>query len=283
MNTTKGRIVWLSLFVLLVLTHIADAKIKVFSLVEKTQGANLVLYGNVKELHNDHIVLTVKKALKGSIPKSEVEVPWNKQISMERMVVLYTLGEELLLFTSTTTSNGRYEPVYDWQGVLKLHKGDIGKYEEAISSIEKYDAATSTEEITGRLISMLQSNNQLVQNAALSDFMYSHCLKMLKAGIGEKELGPDVIKLTKHSDTNIAIKATYALTNIGGKGSIPTLIELVGSDNDVISEMASRALVNKTMVEKEVKRGSSIEERKKIQAEWKEWWGKNKDKAKVRR
>lgn len=281
MNTNKGRIIWLSLFVLLAFSHIADAKIAVSSLVEKTQGAELILYGNVKELHNDYIVLTVKKALKGSVPKSEIEVSWNKQSSMERMIVLYTLGEEVLLFTRTST--GRYEPVYDWQGVVKPHKDDMSKYEEAISAIEKYDAATSTEEITGLLISMLRSNNPLVQNAALSDFMYSRCLKMLKAGIGEKELGPDVIKLTKHSDTNIAIKATYALKNIGGKGSIPVFIELVGSDNDVISEMASRALVNKTMVEKEVKRGSSIGERKKLQAEWQEWWGKNKDKAKIRR
>lgn len=259
-----------------------EAKIKIFSLVEKVQQSKIILIGEVKALHGDYVSMSVKDVVKGGLPSKEIEVVWDNVPKLETIVPKYAVGEQYLLFTSS--SDARYMPFMGGQGVTKLEGGDDKQYKAAIEAITKYDVSISTEEIKRLLVSMLTGNNPLLQDAALNDFIYlDNDFKRRKAGIGEKELGHAVIDLTKHSDKRIALNATYALNRVGGEESVPRLIELVGDADESISQVAARTLSNKTGLEKTIKRGQPIAERRKIQAEWQEWWGKNKDKVKIRR
>jgi len=260
---------------------LVEAKSGNSTLAEKVQLSNIILIGDVKELHDDYVTVTVKKVLKGVVPLREIEVSWDKTVNNETMVVQYNVGAQFLIFTST--SDARYHTFMGERGVVKLEKGEIEQYETAINGIEKYNVSKSTEEIKGLLITMLRSNNPLLQDAVLWDYIYiDRGFKRRNFGIGEKELSPDVIRLTKNSDKRIAVGATQALDSIGGIESIPTLIELVGDDDESVARIAARALSTKTRFKKTIERGSPIVERKKVQAEWQEWWGKNKDKVKIR-
>lgn len=255
---------------------------KNYSLPENITGARIVLIGNVTRVDKDYVVMSVKKVIKGEVPQKEIEVAWDSKLVMEKIVPQYAIGDQYLLFANK--SDVRYEPFGGGQGAKKLVGGEAEQYEAAIDTISKYEIAKSSEEIKGLLISMLKGNNPLLQKTALIDFIYfDRELKTRKAGIGEKVLGQDVVRLTKSSDRNIAGPATQVLGQIGGKDYIPALIELAGSEDEEVAITAAQALSHKTGFKKTVKRGVPVGERKKVQAEWQEWWGKNKDKAKIRR
>lgn len=259
-----------------------EAKVIIFSLAEKAQGSDIVLIGNIKELRDDYVAVTIEKILKGTEPLKEIELAWDKQRHGETIEAQYFAGEHLLLFANK--KSGKYVPFMGGQGAVVLGEDTEKQYEAAIDPILKYEASKSTEEITGLLISMLRSDNPILQDVALSDFIYlDKGEKRRDFGIGEREIGKDVVKLTKNSNKRVAIRATQALDGIGGKDSIPTLIELVGDEDESIAQVAARALSSKTRFKKTIERGSTIGERKKIQAEWQEWWSKNKDKVKLRR
>lgn len=258
-----------------------DAKIKIFSLVEKIKQSDIILIGNVKEVHEGYVRMDVKEMLKGTVPLKEIDVAWDSVPRMEKIVAPYSVGAQFLLFTSTTEA--RYETFMGGQGAIKLEKNESEQYKGAVDLISKYEVAKSTEEIKSRLIAMLRSNNPLLQQAALLDFIYLDAGKIRNVGIGEKELAQDIIRLTKDSDKRVVSNAIYALKRVGGKESIPRLIELVGDDDESIAQVAARSLSNKTGFQKTIERGRSHAERKKIQAEWQDWWGKNKDKVKIRR
>lgn len=252
------------------------------SLADKIQQSDNIIIGDVKDLHDDYVVVTVEKVLKGTVPLKEIEVAWDKTRNIETMPVQYNVGDQYLLFVST--SDTRYQTFMGTRGAVKLDKGDIEKYEAAVNVIARYDVSKSTEEIKSILLTMLRSNNPLLLDAALWDFIYvDRGFKRRNGGIGEKDLGHDVILLTKNSDKRIAAGATQALDGIGGLDSIPTLIELVGDDDESVARIAARALSAKTGLKKTIERGRSLGDRKKTQAEWREWWGKNKDKVKIRR
>lgn len=254
---------------------------KIYSLADNVAKAEIILVGDVLKVEKDYVVMGVKKVIKGTAPRKEIEVAWDSKLVMEKIVPQYAVGEEYLLFTEK--SEGRYEPFAGGQGAKRLKQGDREQYEVAIDILSKYHVAKSSEEVKNSLTSMLRSRNPLLQNAALVDFIYfDRDLKLRKSGIGGNELGSDVIALCKSSDRNIVGASVQVLGLIGGKSAIATLIDLSGSDDEEISLLATQALAKKTGVRKTMRRGLAVGERKKMQAEWKTWWEQNEDKVKIR-
>lgn len=255
-----------------------NAKKSYFSLAEKTQQADNIFLGELVELRDDYLVAVVRKTLKGSMPGGKVKVVWD--FALGKLAMRPAAGGQFLFFTNVV--EGSHRLFMREQGAMKVKEGELGQFEEAIPVIAQYDEGKSTQAVAGLLITMLRSKNTFLHEAALNDFMYSGRYKLRKAGIGEKDLGEAVIGLTRSPDKFIALRAAETLERIGGRASVPALIELVGSDNEAVSQVAARAFSNKTGLENTLVKGSPLAERKKIQAEWQAWWEHNKNKVDFR-
>lgn len=249
------------------------AEVKVFTLVEKTRAADLILIGGVAELRTASIVLNVSKVLKGISISPQIEVVWDRKGTVELLPAQHEVGDEILLFANP--KGNLYEPFAGSQGTLKLQPGWADQYQAVIQKILDFDASQAADAKKTVLIDMLKMKNQLAQLSAL-EIIY---LEFHTNTFPTAPLIQPTLELAQGLDTQVAVNAIQVLSRIGDKSVIPVLIQLLGSPNSHVAETVSRVLKGMTRAEIEFDSRQSPEVRAKAIQKWQEWWEQNKDKV----
>jgi hypothetical protein len=273
-RSTMGNIL-----IVLCLSSLTMAKMRFFSLAEKTRESDYVLIGDIAELGNSFVIVVPKKAIKGALSERQIKLAWDRKEGIEMPVARHQVGDEVLIFANK--KGPLYAPFGGPQGTLKLEKTWAEQYEGVVKAIIDFDVAKSTAQQLSILASMLNSRNRLMHDAALLEVISLYPTRQ-RSDYVKKNLVPAIVILARGSDKSIANRATQALASIGGKEVVPLLIELVGSDHESVGEIASRTLSQKTGVTKMATRRQTLTERKELMREWQNWWQKNKVKARLR-
>lgn len=252
---------------------IVNAKVKFFTVVEKTRSAALILIGGVTELRDDSILVKVDKVLKGTPRGPQIEVLWNRTGTMESPPAIHQVGDEILLFANP--KGNLYEPFAGSQGTLKLQPGLADQYHTAIQKIFDFDIFQSPGDKERVLIEMIDVENKLAQLSALEIIYLEFHTKVFSTA----PLIQPVLKLARSFDTQVAVNAIQVLSRIGDKSVVPGLIQLLGSPDVHVAETTFRVLKGMTRAEIEFDSQQPPEVRAKAIQKWQEWWEQNRDKV----
>ena len=250
-----------------------SAKIKTFTLIEKTRSASLIFIGNVTKSNVNSVLVAVDTVLKGVPDSLKVEVLCDSKEIFYQPPVSYQVGDKILLFAMP--KEHMYEPFAGQQGILKLQLGWGDKYQSAIQKILDFDAALSPEEKKTILIDMLTMENLLSQYSALEIIYLEYHTNTFPTA----PLIQPVSKFVQQPVNNVTIFSIQVLGRIGDKTVIPVLIELLASQDNNVAKMAFRVL--KRMTRAEIEFDSQLTHKVKVKAiqKWRDWWEVNKDKV----
>jgi hypothetical protein len=263
---------WMLVMAALSSASIAGARPRHPALGEKVHEAAIIATGDVAYV-GDTVGVKVTEVLKGpssSVP--ELDLAWAKFSSVESRLPELKIGDHVLVFANSI--DGKYEPVGGTDGVVK---SDENK-KQAVRWLLNYEDAKDAASRQQALGKMLDSNSDAAQDAALKlIYLEGHHQKF-----DPKAFSTQVLALTKSKNIKIAVAATQTLGRVGDKPEIPALIELLGSPDKNVAETAHQALVTRTGGKIPFDSNASSDERGKAAQQWKDWWEKNQEKAKLR-
>ncbi len=246
------------------------AKVKYYSLVEKTRSADAIFIGQVTALRANSVAVRVQTLVKGSLP-AEIELGWERTGSTELPPAVHAVGAQILAFTSGTASPSA--PFAGPQGTLTLQPGWANQYQIAIGQILEFDAASLPDLKSAVLERMMTGTNQLSQASAL-EIIY---LEYHTNAFTVAPLVAGALRLAQQPEPGIAIPALQVLSRIGEKEQIPALIQLMGGRDASIALVAFRVTKGLTGADLPVETAQSREIRAAAAKRWAEWWDANKD------
>ena len=251
---------------------VRSSRAKIYTLVEKTLGADLILIGRVADVRAETIIVTVDVAISGT-PGAQVELALPAATSFELPPPpVYEAGEQILLFANS--AGDLYEPFAGSQGLVKIQSGEEGVYQLSIQTLLSFDESSSPEERTAALTTLLSIENS-VGNVAGLEIIYreSHTNTFLT-----EPLIQPTVALTQHSDSLVAVRAVQVLERIGDKSAVPALIQALGSADSNVAETALQVLsrITRADIKVEFDAQQPPEARAGAVQQWEDWWEKNK-------
>jgi len=263
---------WLLLVVILFYSDIISAKVKFYTVVEKTRGASLIFIADVVEVKSDHLILHTTIPLKGSVPKTPINLFWGGQNHSELPENIVNAKDTILVFANPN-GNGVYQPFSGVQGALKLEPGWSSVYEDAITKIIRFDSASSPESKSSILKTMLSGSNQISENSAL-EIAY---LEYYTGKFRVADLIQPVMLLTQSPDKSISLFAIQLLGKIGDKTTVPLLINMLGSQDEDIASKAYQVLNLMLDMKLPIDIKQSYASRKTSSMHLLKWWNENKE------
>lgn len=251
----------------------AAARPRIYTLVEKTRGAQLIALARVTELRASSIVFKLEQQLKGAVSAAVLEVPWDYVGNLEQRPPKLEVGEQVLLFA--VKDGDSYQPFGGPQGAVKLGPGDAERYQSLVRDILNFDAADSPvqrEQILSKLLTGAESAGRL---AAL-EIIYN---EFQTNKFPTAPLVQPLLRLAKGGDPAASVRAVQALGRIGGKSVIPDLIGFLKSPDENVAEAAGSALESMTGVEIDFDSAQSPQARAKAIEKWEAWWRENRRRA----
>ena len=251
----------------------AAARPRMYTLVEKTRGAQLIAFARVVELRPSSIVFKLEQQLKGAVSAAALEVPWDYVGNLEQRPPKLEVGEQVLLFV--VKEGDSYKTFGGPQGASKLGPGDAQRYQSLIGDLLDFDAADSPI-LRGQILTKLLEGVEPSGRLTALEIIYNEFQtnKFLTA-----PLVKPVLRLAEGNEPAVAVRAVQALSRIGGKSVIPNLIGLLRSPDEDVAGAASSALESMTGVEIEFDTAQSSQERGKAIEKWESWWRENRHRA----
>lgn len=247
---------------------------KFYTVVELTRNAKLIVVGSVARLLPKSIVVKVDNQIKGATNKPEVEVLWDYAGNIEQRPPALAVGERVLLFL--VPGESVYEPVGASQGLFKIGEPDIERYRFVIQKIIDFDAAPDSPVLRRNFLrDLLMSPESTAQLAAL-EIIY---LEFQNQTFPTASLIKPVLALARNNNAAVAVNAIQVLSRIGDKTVIPELIRLLRSPDRDVADTAGDALKTMTGEEIEFADLKTSQERTKAITRWQEWWRRSKGKV----
>ncbi len=251
----------------------AAARPRIYTLVEKTRGAELIALVRVSELRPSSIVFKPEQQLKGAVSAAAVEVPWDYVGNLEMRPPKLEAGEQVMLFA--VKEGDSYKSYGGPQGVMKLGPADAERYRSLVGEILNFDAADSPV-ARERLLSGLLTGAEQTGRLVALEIVYN---EFQTNKFPTAPLVRPVLALAKGGDSVVAVRAVQALSRIGGKSVIADLIGLLRSPDENVAGAASAALESMTGVEIEFDPALPPQARAKAAGKWEAWWRENRHRA----
>lgn len=247
----------------------AAARPKIYTLVEKTRGAQLIAFARVAELRPSSIVFKLEQQIKGAVSAASLEASWDYVGNLEQRPPKLEAGEQVLLFA--VRDGDSYKTFGGSQGVVKLDPGDAQRYQSLIRDVLDFDAADSPilrEQILSRLLEGAEPAGRLTALEIIYNEFQTNTFPTAP-------LVKPVLHLAEGGEPVAAVRAVQVLSRIGGKSVIPDLIRLLKSPDEDVAGAASAALESMTGVEIEFDPAQSPQARAKAIERWEAWWREN--------
>jgi hypothetical protein len=262
---------WTATLNLLCCPAIFAQEIKVYSFLERLRLAPAVVEGTVEQVEGDTVHLTVQHTLKGSVDSSAIHVKWYSDLILGEPPLSYRPQELVLLFLSGQ-QDGIYGTIGRSQGKVDLRR-PIAVYRTLIQQLLAFDAASDPGERTTILEDLLASPEDLSKETAL-ELLYDEAYKV---ELIPERLVPPVMSLIHDSHTPIALNAIYVLGRIGDRSTIPTLTDLLRSEQILVAEAASMVLRQMTNTDFGFDAKQPKKQREETIRKIEAWWEANKD------
>ncbi len=254
------------------------AKVKVLSLVEKTRLAPQVLTGRVTAVEKGRLTLALRRALKGSAARREIEVVWTGKPLGELQPPPLREGDEVLAFLERKAA--ALAPVGGPQGIVPLSRRELAEASQAVAAILRFDAARTPVGRTRVLEQMLGASDHTSQASAL-EMIY---LEYHTGSFAIPALVQPVVRLSASTDRSVALFAIQVLSRIGSKAAVPSLIERVGAADPGVATAAHRTLLSLTAADvRVVRKGLQSPAGRRLAMErWQAWWAAHGDAVALR-
>jgi len=249
-----------------------SAKVKFYTLVEKTRAAELIEFAKVDAVGGGTVTLSSQRAVKGQAPANPLRLPWSEVGTFELPVPKLEAAQQVLVFANREGNS--FVLFAGPQGILKLETGWPEIYQNAIKGIMAFDAAKSVDAKTTNLVALVNVENRIANLSGLEIIYLEYHTKNFRTD----DLVKPVTKLAESEDLEVAGYAIQVLSRIGDKSAIPVLIKLLSGPNSQTAGNAHRVLKSLTRKDLAFDAKQPAAERAKAAERWQEWWNDHKDK-----
>jgi hypothetical protein len=248
----------------------AQTRSRIYSLVEKTRQAPVIVAGEITELRTDSVVLKVRAVIKGE-PGASMVLSWIRRGTVEQQAAAHVVGDQLLVFA--TPGGAGYDPLGGAQGTVKLDAGQRDQYDVAVRRVLAFDATADRTGKTSGLVEMLGGTNRFALVSAL-DIAY---LEFHSNRFDTEPLIAPALRLAQTGSGEVAVRAVQLLGRIGDKSVISPLIQLMAAPDPTIAQTAFTAVKGLTNAPLAFDPRQSREARAAATKQWAEWWDSNRE------
>lgn len=258
-----------------------DARPVELNAIERVRQADVILLAKVTEVHQDTFIVTVRHVYKG-MPSGNTITVSRPQRNIEQAFPVFSNGDQVALYGSERSKTLYLLPgaaggeivsdlkLSNWEGLLRDIQLLLGEASNLPGGAPQIINSNSV------LISMLKSGARLRTETAL-DYIYRTPARDLDADL----IRPEVLVLLGAPDATTIVKAIQVLRRIGDKNSVPLLINLVGSNNNAISDVAFSTVRGMVAGDFQMPRNATQVERHNWMLKLREWWSINQDRIRL--